>query len=500
MSGYYPATYGFEDIQEGYLYNGWEDKSKGGSAKVISGYKGHNKVLKLYDPLEWWFPSKYAKAETNFENQKFGTIEFWFSSTDTGQTNYLILRDGSIDRIKLYVAGDQWKFRQTFTDVVPGLEDSTDPVNNKWYHVQIHFETRANGYYQGLKQYQWKLRVGDDESKPMPFTNNGEINKLVFATHGWCNYYSMYIDAVGLSWDPYYSMYNNKYEGIYVDFSPAGLDSMYCNYDGVFRPILGRFVLPMPKSGSHSIRISGFDEYDLLPYISDVRTFTINFAEKIGVVMYSSDCNAGSSGNPTNSENNEYFIDKYVSILRGEGYQKIYIYRDVGTEDEFNTIMDCFAEERIDQSDEFFFYLWCHGSYYYRGSNIGSCSKPSTYGPFYLYDDHLDEKMEYIYQQSQSSKIGFVLETCYSGGYLDYFQNDYPFLAISATADNVPSKGNPLLFFMWFSEAFWNEVYFGKNAVQAFNIAKQNWWVKTYGYNQNPQIADNSPSNFVFFG
>ena len=48
MSGYYPATYGFEDTRDGYAPHGWDDFSTGSSsAKVISGKGSHKRRVCL---------------------------------------------------------------------------------------------------------------------------------------------------------------------------------------------------------------------------------------------------------------------------------------------------------------------------------------------------------------------------------------------------------------------------------------------------------------------
>ena len=52
MSGYYPATYGFENDEEGNFPSGWIDNSTDPACtvEVIDQYDGHNKVMRLYDP------------------------------------------------------------------------------------------------------------------------------------------------------------------------------------------------------------------------------------------------------------------------------------------------------------------------------------------------------------------------------------------------------------------------------------------------------------------
>jgi hypothetical protein len=49
MSGYYPATYGFENDQNGQTPTDWVYNAPIGDANVIEEFDGHNKVVKLLD-------------------------------------------------------------------------------------------------------------------------------------------------------------------------------------------------------------------------------------------------------------------------------------------------------------------------------------------------------------------------------------------------------------------------------------------------------------------
>ncbi|MFX1256669.1 MAG: hypothetical protein ACFFAN_02335 [Promethearchaeota archaeon] len=49
MSGYYPATYGFENDLDNSNPDGWTIDESGGTVDVIAGIDGHSKVLELHD-------------------------------------------------------------------------------------------------------------------------------------------------------------------------------------------------------------------------------------------------------------------------------------------------------------------------------------------------------------------------------------------------------------------------------------------------------------------
>jgi len=75
MSGYYSATFGFENDKNGNLPVGWTDYSHDGcGTKVISMLDGHKKVLELWDKNN----SGYSKIYNNFLPQTSGTIEWWW--------------------------------------------------------------------------------------------------------------------------------------------------------------------------------------------------------------------------------------------------------------------------------------------------------------------------------------------------------------------------------------------------------------------------------------
>lgn len=77
MSGYYPATYGFENDTDGEFPTGWSVLEAGGTANVISTLDGHNKVVEIHD-------TSALKMEIydNFVEITTGTIEFFIRCSD----------------------------------------------------------------------------------------------------------------------------------------------------------------------------------------------------------------------------------------------------------------------------------------------------------------------------------------------------------------------------------------------------------------------------------
>ena len=79
MSGYYPATYGFENDEEGSIPKEWEEDSTSGSDyyTFIDAIKaGHKNVLGGYDGEDYG-----AFRINHYFNATEGTIEFWMLHT-----------------------------------------------------------------------------------------------------------------------------------------------------------------------------------------------------------------------------------------------------------------------------------------------------------------------------------------------------------------------------------------------------------------------------------
>ena len=92
MSGYYLATYGFENDLIDANPSRWIVNEEGDtSVKIISEIDAHKNVVELYDNSESFYP----EIKNIFENQNRGTIEFWLKLTDHNDNGRSIyIRDG----------------------------------------------------------------------------------------------------------------------------------------------------------------------------------------------------------------------------------------------------------------------------------------------------------------------------------------------------------------------------------------------------------------------
>jgi len=161
--------------------------------------------------------------------------------------------------------------------------------------------------------------------------------------------------------------------------------------------------------------------------------------------------------------------------------------------------MGALAKKRVDYSDELFFIIWTHGGYSgsYSESYAGLSAHPDGY---LLPADHYREKMDYIVSQSGITKIGSLVEACYSGWFA-YRLNKAPYLTISSGDKDKLTYGN-LAGERFFLGRFWDHIEWGDDAYLAY-IGAKSW---THFLNdlfgkprQNPKYFNNLPGDFMFF-
>ena len=80
MEGYYSATYGFENDEDGSIPDNWSVlHGTGGTCQVISELGGHKKVLEIYDNVN----GDEMQVENYFTPQNSGSIEWWWRVSST---------------------------------------------------------------------------------------------------------------------------------------------------------------------------------------------------------------------------------------------------------------------------------------------------------------------------------------------------------------------------------------------------------------------------------
>lgn len=255
-SGYYPATYGFEDTINGNSPKGWTPIEDGGIIEVIEEYQGHKKVMHLYDAVTMQFP----RAWNYFSSQTYGTVEFWFLIDDASKRLDFALADPSgvpVFTLVWWSIMNQWRY--AIGDSWYVLNALPAPISNTWHHLIFHFE-RTSGGYKGLAQNRWKAILDETDSGPIPLRHNLNPNSMVLQMDADADY-NLYIDAVGYSWDTKYQIGDNYDKGLLLSFQ-NNTNLVWIGYtlDGQSNiNINGNTVIKMPDIGDHYIQVFGND-------------------------------------------------------------------------------------------------------------------------------------------------------------------------------------------------------------------------------------------------
>ncbi len=269
MSGYYPASYGFESDEDGMVPYNWTSSQ----GTVVDSLDDHNKVLEIdnTDNNIYW-------ADNTFVQQVNGTIEFWLNTTFTGGDPQRIRLMGDTSTIgpDFRIMNDAWQYRVVNTWYTMYQKDGITPMliysADTWMHVKIEFECGSVGY-KGLSPDTYRVIIDGNSSEDLDFryTRNWIDTFSVWSGGTLSTIYQIYIDAVGYSWDTNYNLGDNSKEGLLISFDcEIPLDNIAYSLDVQDSvPILGNFTIPMPSDGTHTIQVFG----DV--YTSQVRPFIV---------------------------------------------------------------------------------------------------------------------------------------------------------------------------------------------------------------------------------
>ncbi|MFX0029869.1 MAG: hypothetical protein ACFE8B_11705, partial [Candidatus Hermodarchaeota archaeon] len=499
MEGYYPATYGFESEVDNtfpqYMIN---DGSF--PIKVKAEKNGHNKVL-------WFDDNGYsyrADCHNNFNSgRNRGTIEFWFLVSDASDRTGMQARQGTSNLFSFGSRYDKWKYA-TATEIDLNIQKATggdmeSPLDNTWHHIRIDFECRYSGSYMGLDQYTWKCWIDGVESAEMPFSNNiAYADNFHMGTSSAHQYYDLYIDALGYSWDNGYDLGNNRKEGILLDFEPDNLEDMYYIYDreDFVDPdnpvdIFGDTVIPFPSV--RDVLITVYGKYNG----EDVKSETLKFqfgsrysdsddyVERISVFFW------------VGHMSGEWYYE-YLDELAFEGN---FVDRQFSIEDpspsEVKQVFNNLAAS-TDENDIIFLYLHGYGQYgWFFGHYSWVELRPAEWYPSYYFKaqmDRLSSTKKFV--MACSSFSGEFINAFDAEDYLvmtctDIYSHGHNFGATSGTDyDNEEM----------FSDYFFDMVQDGYNSYEAFYLAQT--YIRDYFENdppnqqQNPQISDRCDINF----
>jgi hypothetical protein len=284
MSGYYPATFGFENDLDGTSPDGWTIDGTsilGGTANVLENLHGHRKIVELYDNNDG--VGRDVRATKIFSSSaKYGDIELWLRTSNTTKGSIIeIGKSSSGSAFLLKIMGDNWtdNFDHTLQKLSGGYFDG--PIEDTWYHLRISFETTKGGY-ESLDQWQWKIWIDGEESDIQNFVSNySNLNQIRIKTEDLQKDYLIYFDAVAYSWDVNYNIGDNLNEGLLLTFkTDIDLNWMAYSIDGQNNvSIIGNITIQMPENGLHIITV--FGRASGTTYQSNIRSFTIDLPIKI---------------------------------------------------------------------------------------------------------------------------------------------------------------------------------------------------------------------------
>jgi len=198
-------------------------------------------------------------------------------------------------------------------------------------------------------------------------------------------------------------------------------------------------------------------------------------AEKIAVFFWASDAGA------------QWVIDEYWDVLQGEGYSKMYNFEDTSNFAGDFGLVDTY----VGPEDTVFFYLFGHGNN--NGVDSYTAFAPST---SIVYSSDFRTMMDGL----NTERKAFLIESCHSGGFPEDFKAS-PYLAMSTSdqthnayaVGTLPNEGI-------FSNAFFEHVAAGYNAIDSFNYARQVVFDGAGGddtYMQYPLISNYS--DYIWF-
>ncbi|MFX1591761.1 MAG: hypothetical protein ACFFCL_03615 [Promethearchaeota archaeon] len=279
MNGYYPATYGFENDENGAFPQDWTRFGTNPSIinEIIDELDGHKKVLSM-DKGDTYGSNNHV-VQFFDETQEYGTIEFWGRTNNVSQESSWHLKSGSLNEFAIcglrmynnyfeYYRGADW---QSVAYVAN---------NSQWYHIKIQFECGIGNHY-GLSQYYWRFFVNGVEFGDYQFVSSQSNVSHINIHQNWrYDNFHTYTDAIGYSWDPNYIIGDNLYEGLLLSYTNSTrLDWIGYSLDGLAtKTILGNITFPFLSDGLHTIQVFGNNSIGTM-YHSDVRYFTILVSE-----------------------------------------------------------------------------------------------------------------------------------------------------------------------------------------------------------------------------
>ncbi|MFX1500165.1 MAG: FG-GAP repeat domain-containing protein [Promethearchaeota archaeon] len=278
MSGYYPATYGFEKSEIGIVPKGWINASDppdpgdpACSVAVIEELGNHKNVVELYDPNEY----NNSHLFNSFSLKSYGTVEFYMRANSVGWYSEVYLSKGNSHLFRVLFGSHYLRTYSNKTAI-----NLLNVSAHQWYHIRIDFRCRNAPEYMGLNEKRFKIHIDDKEVGPFIIYDDRRhkgVNRMNFITGGSQHDYSLYVDDIGYSWDPNYNIGDNMNEGLLLSFDKNyPFNWIGYSLDGsASKAIQGNVTIPFPEDDSHTIQVFGKDSRGNI-YQSGLRHFSVD--------------------------------------------------------------------------------------------------------------------------------------------------------------------------------------------------------------------------------
>ncbi|MFX1481117.1 MAG: hypothetical protein ACFFCI_23800, partial [Promethearchaeota archaeon] len=278
MSGYYPASYSFDNDLPGTNPDGFTTNEPTGTyIQVLSELDGHKNVVEINDQNN---AAGYPGIKQySFFPKTYGTIELWLRFNSTTGVLALVSRDtsGDVVALNLRVEAGKWKYSVSGTSYnVPNV---AHPQANTWYHIRIDFRCQGAPSYLGISEDRYVATINGIGSGELEHGNTGMADYQFFDV-GSTDTAEMkaWVDAIGFSWDPNYNIGDNLNEGLLLSYEETfSKDWMGYSLDGqANQTMLGNITFPMPVNGHHKIQVFGNNSIGMM-YKSDIRHFSVEY-------------------------------------------------------------------------------------------------------------------------------------------------------------------------------------------------------------------------------
>ncbi|MFX1258835.1 MAG: PKD domain-containing protein, partial [Promethearchaeota archaeon] len=171
---------------------------------IVDGGEYYKEVVQMSDKST----TSSVKMENAFENQKYGTVEWYVKSSDVSDNVWaLTFVDSEEDELSIFMEENEWKYSyggpNNYTITGVGA-----PTDDQFHHIRVDFCTDSSNYL-GLNS-EFNVTIdGIVSTDTYSLTSANLINKVRFHS-GISATGIAWFDALGYSWHPRYEVGFNK--------------------------------------------------------------------------------------------------------------------------------------------------------------------------------------------------------------------------------------------------------------------------------------------------